>query len=258
MGNHLREVIEQIDADQLMLSRAFTSEGVDNVTALEQVMRAQMERAMCFDMGHEDGTLGLSMIPGMFRIPYATCWFECELNPAASSSGARTVAILASEAEQGLELYFFKRDQQMRQPWVLLGMASEVAERSTRDGVAITGNFWPRQSGIDNLVGVLWAFLSALNCINVQRIKHDPDIKLQRARSRRKRAPLFSYWTLGIDLGRGAETRANAGGTHASPRLHLRRGHARQFKPNEWTWVQAHVVGNKQSGLVHKDYRNAR
>jgi len=43
-------------------------------------------------------------------------------------------------------------------------------------------------------------------------------------------------------------------GTHASPALHLRRGHARQYSPGLYTWVQPCIVGNKKDGLVHKDY----
>ncbi len=46
----------------------------------------------------------------------------------------------------------------------------------------------------------------------------------------------------------------NFGGTHASPRLHLRRGHPRQYAPGKYCWVQPCVVGNKAAGMVHKDY----
>jgi hypothetical protein len=44
------------------------------------------------------------------------------------------------------------------------------------------------------------------------------------------------------------------GGAHASPRLHLRRGHARQFAPGKWTWVRDCAVGNKVAGVISKDY----
>jgi hypothetical protein len=96
------------------------------------------------------------------------------------------------------------------------------------------------------------SFLSALHCCNVKQEEHHPDAKLNKARAKRGKAPLFSYWTLQLD---GKTERGNDhGGTHASPRVHLRRGHPRQYTPGKWTWVQPHAVGNKAAGMVHKDY----
>lgn len=60
---------------------------------------------------------------------------------------------------------------------------------------------------------------------------------------------------LDIDLDHAQTDRESMGGTHASPRLHLRRGHARQYAEGKYCWVQPHVVGNKKLGMVHKDYR---
>lgn len=106
--------------------------------------------------------------------------------------------------------------------------------------------------GIHTMTYGVKAFLSALHCSNVRRQEHAPDVKLQKARARRGKAPLFSYWTLQLD---GKSDRgADHGGTHASPRVHLRRGHPRQYAPGKWTWVQAHAVGNRAAGIVHKDY----
>ena len=103
------------------------------------------------------------------------------------------------------------------------------------------------------VIDVVLAFLSAINCTNVRRAEHKPDAKLQKARAKRGKQPLFSYWTLELDLSR-PESSESLGGTHASPRLHLRRGHARQYAPGKWTWVQPCAVGNKSAGMVHKDY----
>lgn len=106
-----------------------------------------------------------------------------------------------------------------------------------------------------DLICILLRFLTALNCCNVRRTEHKPDTALQKARAKRGKQPLFSYWTLDIDLDHAQTDRESMGGTHASPRLHLRRGHARQYAEGKYCWVQPHVVGNKKLGMVHKDYR---
>ncbi len=44
------------------------------------------------------------------------------------------------------------------------------------------------------------------------------------------------------------------GGTHASPRLHDRRGHLRRLRSGKNVWVRAHKVGNAELGTVFHDY----
>jgi hypothetical protein len=44
------------------------------------------------------------------------------------------------------------------------------------------------------------------------------------------------------------------GGTHASPRLHLRRGHIRHCYTGQYVWVRPTTVGNKRLGIIFKDY----
>lgn len=44
------------------------------------------------------------------------------------------------------------------------------------------------------------------------------------------------------------------GGTHASPRLHDRRGHLRKYKSGKTGWVKACKVGNAALGTVFHDY----
>jgi len=44
------------------------------------------------------------------------------------------------------------------------------------------------------------------------------------------------------------------GGTHASPRLHDRRGHLRRLKSGKNVWVKPHKVGDITKGIVFHDY----
>lgn len=45
------------------------------------------------------------------------------------------------------------------------------------------------------------------------------------------------------------------GGTHASPRLHDRRGHLRRLRSGKNVWVKAHKVGDATLGTIFHDYQ---
>lgn len=45
------------------------------------------------------------------------------------------------------------------------------------------------------------------------------------------------------------------GGTHASPRLHDRRGHLRRLRSGKNVWVKSHKVGDAKLGAVFHDYQ---
>lgn len=45
------------------------------------------------------------------------------------------------------------------------------------------------------------------------------------------------------------------GGTHASPRLHDRRGHLRRLRSGKNVWVKPHKVGDSTLGTIFHDYQ---
>jgi hypothetical protein len=97
-------------------------------------------------------------------------------------------------------------------------------------------------------------FLSALNCTNVKQIENIQPIKLQAARMKRGKKPLFNYRTLYIDLPSKENARdASVNLVADDRRLHLCRGHIKRRKTG-YFWWQAHIRGNKKNGFVHKDY----
>lgn len=102
------------------------------------------------------------------------------------------------------------------------------------------------------ILGSVVEFCAALACRNVDaRDVITPPEKLNKARVRRGKSPLHVYHVLSISGGSGDS--ASNGGTHASPRVHLRRGHIRRL-PIGPIWVNACVVGDKSRGMVTKDY----
>lgn len=66
------------------------------------------------------------------------------------------------------------------------------------------------------------------------------------------KAPAYEWKTVYIEPTQPRQ--APKGGTHASPRLHDRRGHLRRLKSGKNVWVKAHKVGDSSNGLVFHDY----
>jgi hypothetical protein len=74
-------------------------------------------------------------------------------------------------------------------------------------------------------------------------------------RKRKGKKPLISWHTVKIEP--PSEKREHQGGTHASPRLHDRRGHWRTYKSGKRVFIKACKVGDASKGLVFKDYEVA-
>lgn len=80
----------------------------------------------------------------------------------------------------------------------------------------------------------------------------EPDSAANRSRRLRGKAPLFTYKVLTIG---GPKRKSKPqGGTHASPRSHLRRGCYRTSPKGIRHWVQPCMVKGGTDGFVHKDY----
>lgn len=96
----------------------------------------------------------------------------------------------------------------------------------------------------------------ALSCSNVHHHvieEINPAVNIRRVRD--GKTPLYETRTLWIDVP-GVEGTSTEwqGGTHRSPRQHLRRGHIRNLQSGKKVWVNATIVGAKESGFIHKTY----
>jgi Protein of unknown function (DUF2786) len=60
--------------------------------------------------------------------------------------------------------------------------------------------------------------------------------------------------TLALEIAAMLRAPVAIGGTHASPRLHWRRGHIRRLPSGECTQVRPCLVGHKSLGQIEKDY----
>lgn len=108
----------------------------------------------------------------------------------------------------------------------------------------------------DDFLDELWAYVDFCRTIHENEVTFDdiePDEAKNRMRRARGKAPLFTYKVLTI--GKKKRKSQHQGGTHASPRSHLRRGYYRTSKHGVRHWVQPCMVKGETPGFVHKDYK---
>jgi hypothetical protein len=106
-------------------------------------------------------------------------------------------------------------------------------------------------------VMMLVQLCSVLNCSNVTTETIEPGEAINKKRQSKGNQPFFSYKVLQLTHDHnGIESRV-LGGTHVSPRMHLRRGHIRVLDraSNRTTWVRPTMVKpDSPRGIVLKDY----
>lgn len=77
---------------------------------------------------------------------------------------------------------------------------------------------------------------------------------INQKRKAKGKGPLMYSWHT-IELKPTAPQANPAGGTHASPRMHDRRGHWRTYPSGKRGWVRDCKVGDASKGTVFKDYK---
>lgn len=97
-------------------------------------------------------------------------------------------------------------------------------------------------------------FFNLLKCVNVEVVDHPAPAALNKKRVAAGKLPIYSFRSLVLKIPNTRKAAVDQGGTHASPRVHLRRGHIRQLGDGRAIWVQSCVVGTKQ-GMIQKEYR---
>ena len=92
-------------------------------------------------------------------------------------------------------------------------------------------------------------FLNALACSNV----HTEKLPLRKPSKTLGALPFDEYHVLTIDRPAGTGN-GHAGGSHRSPREHLRRGHIRRLPTGSKIWVNAAVINAGAGGKIRKQY----
>lgn len=242
MANHLRELIEDICTGKVMCMSGISDAIEDEVMRRVPSLSAS---AICFDGGNIKNMSNFKPIKEISTPPFNTCWLEFSYEKEADDRVV--LGMIVGDLKPGISAFCFTKKTNQ---WMFVCYFSADGEKLKAIGDSEQSDVGKTAQEFASLART---FFTAINCTNIRRVEHNPDAKLQKARAKRGKQPLFSYWTLELDLDR-TERGESLGGTHASPRLHLRRGHARQYAPGKWTWIQPFAVGNKKLGMVHKDY----
>ena len=112
---------------------------------------------------------------------------------------------------------------------------------------------------IDTLdeVRTTYQFLAAINASNVGTQEIPAPKQLNEKRKKKGKVPFYPYKIL--DIGSATAEGSGGGGSHASPRTHLRRGHLRRLGERfggKVLWINATVVNSKtESGPVSQVYK---
>lgn len=261
--NHLSELIECVQ------SRALTyGDGLpdDYVAAIDDAIPSLLESSVCFYGGDVGELPTIKPIPDLQRLPFRITWVEfddllehrrqqiCYL--CIEREDAEAAPLLLGESRFN-SYHCFLRQGQNRWRYLFPFTVTEKGKVVHDPTLLMQPDGrtpFPREA-LAGIASLICQFISALNCRNVNRVEHTRDSKLQRARAKKGKKPLFDFWTLEVDLKKSQAAGIDMGGTHASPRLHLRRGHTRQYAPGKYCWVQPCVVGDGSLGAVGKDYR---
>jgi hypothetical protein len=216
-----------------------------------------------FDLGNVDKIASLyELSTGDFcKLPYDVCLFEFAVGPT-------FVAILGRNYSDGFVLKLYCRVPGIVQ-WRDLHISCLVSESmgisfiDTLENISIKVptephgrvNFKNMRHDYAEACSILYMTRYAIevfSCSNVKTVEHAPGKFINAKRVKKGKLPFFSYHTLHIS-GEYDKSEPN-GGTHASPRLHLRRGHIRKLANGSKVWVRQCLVGDKTKGIVGKDY----
>ena len=108
----------------------------------------------------------------------------------------------------------------------------------------------------DDVRGVLAGVGAWLKALSPDSLAYKPTARKSHINSKRaakgKGPILFDWHTVHVTPAK--QKRDYKGGTHASPRLHDRRGHWRKYPSGKVGWVKNCKVGDASKGVVFKDY----
>lgn len=253
MANSLHSVVDQIKEKTLGVVSWDDVDPDQSVVDVIDRAAARMLSAICFDIGDVDYLSGMKPIRELVKLPFKTCWFEAHSSKDGQVMRTGCLCIDDGVCEGEFECLTFVKWP--GKDWAFIGRGSSQGFHDRSGQVYVQSQTEREGLFVGAIITVCAIFISALNCNNVIKIEHPPEKKLQKARAKKNKTPLFSYWMLNLSIPSTSADGAPLGGTHASPRVHLRRGHPREYSPGKYCWVQPAVVGDPKRGMVHKDYQ---
>lgn len=249
-----------------MISRVSQwAEVLDDSTVLGKFSREIAKEAVIFNCGSVDNLPKWSKkAEGIIRPPYPVTIFE--IPGYAESQYIVTLLVLFDADSKHCEEWQPKnKNRSFAIMWAQKGLDGKwrttlpaLVEFPTEDSVSFIYHPENRSSVREKEILAVWARIAAhifniLRCVNIETKDNPAPAALNKKRIAHGKVPLYSFKTLHIKVPNERSASTPQGGTHASPRVHLRRGHIRHLVTGKDIWVQPCVVGSK-TGMVEKDY----
>jgi hypothetical protein len=193
-------------------------------------------------------------------LPYPVCLFEFSLNGRIESGKSTEIKAVALVQQEGdwLHTAFF-RTHPPGQRFFFLGFGASwtmqdgrlafVPELFTENPPSELGDDWFGEIGA-YLKPLLWG-LADINRPGVRLARISPPAKLQKARTAKRKPPLFDYHVVAERPSSRSES--SEGSDRSGPRLHERRGHYRQLASGLRVWVRSAIVGAARDGVIGKE-----
>jgi hypothetical protein len=213
--------------------------------------------AVLGDVGHD--TL-LAFGRGAIKLPFYQSCFVFKNVDQTDGKKANFIMICAETEDEGTFITPIVHDPaRPSTPWWIAGLAYQIKLDETGSAV-----IQPHMSFVDisettirNHSSIVQIFMTtALSLLNENNTSLEKISRCEKANIRREKQgknQLKDYHI--VKLGhKQIGTRSDHGGTHASPRCHVRRGHTRQLPTQKITWVRPTIVGNPFNGFIDKRY----
>ncbi|MFK5894255.1 MAG: hypothetical protein QM504_13620 [Pseudomonadota bacterium] len=240
--NKLHLLLRDIDRNQVQMNEDFISEDIFMLN--DFVISAKNAVVFSFDSYDEALVFNSSNLPDIASLPFPVMWIEMTFR-------GNTMGILLGKFKNiGIDSEFVHDFA----TFLLLDNGRFMLTDAGRHYKDRRFNAILNDSPFNSVIlSVVQSILTVMNCSNVEAIESKPS-NLRKMMKKKGNLPLHSTWTLHIKPGKNSTNQESHGGTHASPRVHLRRGHIRQLSTGNQIWVQPCVVGDKKSGVIHKNY----
>lgn len=291
LADHIEHLAECEKAVQRYLNKGDfeTANQIKQAMQTVGIMINNLKVAQYFDMGEVETLENIgdrlkfeNYYSGQAKIkhlPYKYCIFVFQMD------GNPQFAYLVTEKEENNKTYF----QISNAGWLRQGESSlsiptcfdyfvvpkgnniaEIRSASTAFGQTFPENYLKEQ--LDNWTKnvtsnfrhtLINVSLLLLNTKNVESVKVEPPAKLVKKRKKKGKPPLLSYHLLTVTVPRSKRyDTTGSQDTGIKKRVHLCRGHFRYYskekplfgKYSGMVWVQPHVRGSKDQGMVVKDY----
>jgi hypothetical protein len=195
---------------------------------------------------HSRNVDALSLTVGHARPPFERCYVVCsgKKNHAAHEA---MIEVVGTDPDRGIHVNAGVRVG--TGTWKDLGYFSYAIQS---EQIVLLDNAMPNEQNVQMVMRMLALWYGALSQGGEA---YQPTVKpgytSQRLQAKGK-SPLFSWHTVKIEPPKPKQE--HRGGTHATPRLHDRRGHLRRLANGNTCWVRACKVGDASKGVVFKDY----